>query len=535
MVTMDVAKAVGAVSVVPSGLVRAGISSSVMGMLKCSEFKPEEEVGFVSNPFNWATGREELQYHRGSVLTALITMGIFFVCVVCMLVSIRIYGESVTTWGAALDALRLPSLPLVFLVLLSEVAVSSVTSMLLFSGGSSDGADLVLALVVLVPLSGYMGLYLYQTLVCRRYVSVEPADVDKTCGEDVPNTTDDVPQRHTIGSAVGHIARYAMEPTHDLVLNDTTTENSEEDTKQHGTCVAWLRRNYYFVADRRWSPYGAIEVIGGTLTNILEGIPLATNSRALCIARPVCVMLITTVLLMLLVWKIPNAVRLQHWCSLFVLGGMVVTSGLASANAASPSEGVELAAGCISLIVISLSMLLGVMDLIVLTMTYIPRLRCLLSFRVGGLQSTIAHSAESHDFQHAAAAALQVPMLVIPPPRPVVDDNDSDTISDGDDVGADDLVYNAPDALDNNTTTTENDKKKSGIHTDNDHNDVNSEEDYDDDAYVPPVYTPSVTSRGGFNLCNAPHRLNKRSEAQRQRDILAELEEMDALDEAQKK
>jgi hypothetical protein len=515
-VTTDVAKAVGAVSVVPSSLVRAGISSAVMKMLKCSEFQPDEEVGFVNNPFNWAAGREELQYHRGSVLTALITAGIVFVCVVCVLVSTRLCGESVTTWGAALDVLRLPSLPLVFIVLLSEVAVSSATSMLLYSGGNS-GADAVLALLVLVPLSGYMGVYLHRTLVCSRYVSVEPTDVDNKGGADAPDTTDDGRKR---GSAIGRIVQYAMEPTHDLVLKDTTTENEEEDTKQHGACVAWLRRNYYFVADRRWSPYGAAEVIGGTLINMLEGIPLTTVSRALCIARPVCVMLITAVLLVLLVWKIPNAVRLQHWCSLFVLGGMVVTSGLASANAVSPSEGLEVAAGYISSVVIGFSMVLGIVDVIVLTMTYIPALRSLLSFRVGGLQSTITHSAKVHDVQYAAA--LQVPMLVIPPPPPppVVDDNDSDAISDRDEVGSEVPVdKNNDNILDN---TTEVNRRKS------DHV-INGDEDYDDEAHVPPVYTPSVTSKGEVNLCNAPHRLNKLREAQIQRDILAE---MDALDEA---
>jgi hypothetical protein len=509
-VTMDVAKAVGAVNVVPSALVRAGISSAVMEMLKCSEFDPEEEVGFVNNPFNWAAGRKELQYHRGSVVAALATMGIVFVCVVCVLVSIRLCGESVTTWGAALDILRLPSLPLVFVVLLSEVAASSATSMLLYSGDSSSGADVVLALMVLVPLNGYMGLYLYRTLVSSRYVSVEPADAVNRYAHD---TTDDGPRRSKQGSPVGRTVRYAMEPTHDLVLIDATTEDGEEGTKQHDACVAWLRRNYYFVVDRRWSPYGAIEVIGGTLTNMLEGIPLTTTSRALCIARPVCVMLISAVLLVLLVWKIPNAVRLQHWCSLFVLGGMVVTSALASANAVSPSETVELAAGYISLVVIGFSMVLGIIDMIVLTMAYIPTLRSLLSFRVGGLQTTITYSAKVHAVQQTAAA-LQVPMLVIPPPPPPVVD-DSVVIS-GEDVGADDQV--------DNTFSTE------VVRMNSDHV-IISDEEYDDDAYFPPVYTPSVTSKGGMNLLNAPHRLNKLREAQIQRDILAE---MDALDTAQR-
>jgi hypothetical protein len=108
-------------------------------------------------------------------------------------------------------------------------------------------------------------------------------------------------------------------------------------------------------------------------------------------------------------------------------------------------------------------------------------------------------------------------MLVIPPP-PVVDDSDSDAISDCEDVN-----HQVDGALDNTFTTDVNRRKSNHV--------ISSEEDYDDDAYVPPVYTPSVTSMGGVNLCNAPHRLDKVREAQIQRDILAE---MDALDEAER-
>ena len=107
-----------------------------------------------------------------------------------------------------------------------------------------------------------------------------------------------------------------------------------------------------------------------------------------------------------------------------------------------------------------------------------------------------------------------------------MDDNDSDIISDGDDVGADDLADDT--TPDNNTTATEANKRKSDL---NDDDGIHRDEDYDDDAYVPPVNTPSVTSKGGMNRCNAPHRLNKLREAQIQRDILAE---MDALDEAER-
>ena len=76
----DIALGVSALSVVPSGMVRAGMITTIMKMLTCSAFNPVEGVGFVNNPFNWAPGREELQYHRGSVLTALLAMVVVVTC-----------------------------------------------------------------------------------------------------------------------------------------------------------------------------------------------------------------------------------------------------------------------------------------------------------------------------------------------------------------------------------------------------------------------------------------------------------------------
>eukprot|EP00658_Telonema_sp_P-2_P052792 TRINITY_DN41075_c0_g1_i1.p1 TRINITY_DN41075_c0_g1~~TRINITY_DN41075_c0_g1_i1.p1 ORF type:complete len:111 (-),score=18.62 TRINITY_DN41075_c0_g1_i1:124-456(-) len=61
----------------------------------------------------------------------------------------------------------------------------------------------------------------------------------------------------------------------------------------------------------RQALYGALELVGGTLTNILEGIPITTSDRTVCIARPACIMVISSTLFALLLWKSPNSVRLQ--------------------------------------------------------------------------------------------------------------------------------------------------------------------------------------------------------------------------------
>ena len=374
---MDVAVGVSVVSVVPSVIVRAGMVSTLTQMLYCFEFEPEEEVGFVNNPFGWAIGRSELQYHRGSVATALIATWILLGCISCILVAVRVCGN-VKKWGDACGTLRLPSLPLIPLLLLNEVCVSSAVSMLFYGG--SDSTDIVLSLSMLIILCGYMGMYVFQTVVSGRYITVEL-----------------VPVPSTKAGCVSRIIRYIVQPTHDVVLLPSHNEG-------------WLRRNYYFIAERRWATFGALEVVAGTLVNMLEGIPITTANRKLCIARPACVMVITALLLMLLIWKVPNAVRMQQWCSLVVMTGMMLTACLATANAVSPSSNLELSTSYIGMIVVGISMILGIIDTLVLVITYVPIICELLSLNPRGLNSTIERS-KRHRRVVQQQGALQVPML----------------------------------------------------------------------------------------------------------------------------
>jgi hypothetical protein len=221
-----------------------------------------------------------------------------------------------------------------------------------------------------------------------------------TCPQDVM----EVPQ-------IRIVLKTIITATNDVNLhNFNNIEDEEEDKfleKKRDEGEVWLRRNYYFVVERRWAPYGALEVIGGTLINMLEGIPLTTTSRTLCIARPVCVMLISTFLLVLLVWKVPNAVRVQQWCTLFVMSGTILMTGFAVGNAVSPAATMELTAACVGLVVVAISMLLSTLDMMVMLATYVPILRKILSLRAVGLQSTVNRSS------NIKSNHLLVPMLTV--------------------------------------------------------------------------------------------------------------------------
>ena len=473
---MDVA--VGISVAVPSALVRAGMMKTLVGMLRCNEFDPTEEVGFISNPFNWAAGREELQYHRGSVSTAFLLMIFVTMIMALVILTVKVCGgndgerTTATTWAEAVKTLRLPSLPLVIVLLLSEVCVASAISMLFYK--YSMAGDIALSLATLFPLFGYMGVYVYQTAVSSRYVTIEEIleeegstskeDNNSDDGNSDGGSTDSVrtsghlqqPRRRPLISRALH---YLLEPTHDVVFLERHPHGNEYDDddneaqsrhrkqqqeQQPRSASRWLRHNFYFVAERRWAVYGAVEVVGGTMMNILEGIPLTTTSRTLCVARPACVMVIAIVLLILLIWKVPNAVRLQQWCSIFVMSGMVLTSALATANATSPSQAIELATGYIGAVVMGAAAILGIIEVVVLLLAYLPAIRDVLSLRSRSLQSVLVRSMSRNEEKkrddddnngHHGHHQLQVPMLDVemerekPPLLTIIDDSSDQEIA----------------------------------------------------------------------------------------------------------
>eukprot|EP00658_Telonema_sp_P-2_P070930 TRINITY_DN60288_c0_g1_i2.p1 TRINITY_DN60288_c0_g1~~TRINITY_DN60288_c0_g1_i2.p1 ORF type:complete len:161 (+),score=4.22 TRINITY_DN60288_c0_g1_i2:478-960(+) len=126
-------------------------------MLRCAVFDAEAEVDMISNPASWPLGSAELQYQRGSLVFVGIAMCVW-TSICCGVVCILRIGSG--TWGEAVDTARFPSLMLVVVMLGTEMALPSASSVL-FYGGSS-GVDYVLSLVVAGPLIGYLVFYAYR-------------------------------------------------------------------------------------------------------------------------------------------------------------------------------------------------------------------------------------------------------------------------------------------------------------------------------------------------------------------------------------
>ena len=243
--------------VTPTGLIRGGMLSSLLGMMRCSEFDPDNSLSFVNNPTGWAIGESGLRNQRGSAATVLVALCVMSVCVLVSVGVLTATKKSEGGVGGAVDLLRLPSVALPAVLLLSETGVSSAVTLVLYK--ASEGSDVVLGLVVLFVLVGYMVLQVVHVLRGGYHVK-------------------------RVRATRQSVLQYVLDPTHEVVATDER----------------WVRRNFYFVEGRSWPLFSVIEVAAGTLSNVLEGIPLTVSVGGLCAARPGCILVMSVGLLVLL-------------------------------------------------------------------------------------------------------------------------------------------------------------------------------------------------------------------------------------------
>eukprot|EP00658_Telonema_sp_P-2_P063716 TRINITY_DN5249_c0_g1_i10.p1 TRINITY_DN5249_c0_g1~~TRINITY_DN5249_c0_g1_i10.p1 ORF type:complete len:1193 (+),score=221.71 TRINITY_DN5249_c0_g1_i10:108-3581(+) len=397
----------GGVLGVPSGIVRAGIANSMADMLACAEFDPTGDVDLISNPLSWAVGREELQYQRGSLLLTIILVGCAGVVCVVTLTGFYLTNRGSGVMGAVRRA-RLPSLPLCVVLLSCEVAVSPGVNVLLYEGSRSE--DYVLSLCVLIPLALFLGLYAHRASVGMRVMIEKVPEADGVVA----------------GGTAGAFLRFALESSHRPVSLEEETkkaneaaDDNDEDGVQVGDGERWLRGNFYFVAEKRWAAYGAIEVIVGPLVAVLEGIPLTTRSKALCIGRPAAMSVLLILLLALLLWRHPFAVRLQQWTSVIVTGGLLIASSLVVANGIAPSEELQNGAGRVIGVVSIIIMLFGAIDVVTVLLSLVPSLRVKLGIKARSLQDTIddmrraaTNARRRHQMFRQQPAVVPLPTII---------------------------------------------------------------------------------------------------------------------------
>eukprot|EP00658_Telonema_sp_P-2_P000430 TRINITY_DN10164_c0_g1_i11.p1 TRINITY_DN10164_c0_g1~~TRINITY_DN10164_c0_g1_i11.p1 ORF type:complete len:373 (+),score=38.11 TRINITY_DN10164_c0_g1_i11:205-1323(+) len=180
---VDTGSAISAISGMPTAVVKAGLATSLANMMRCTEFDPLSELGFVNNPSSWGVGTEVLAYHRGSVLFALLVILSAAVITFLFLVYFR-FSHHANTWPEAWAMARMPSFVLVVVLVCGEVCMGSITVLLFYQRDTEEYdiptneliTDRVLAILVGAILWVYLGYYAY---TCTRgmYVELVPVHI----------------------------------------------------------------------------------------------------------------------------------------------------------------------------------------------------------------------------------------------------------------------------------------------------------------------------------------------------------------------
>ena len=405
VVSGTVVGAVGTVvSGVPSALIRGGIATSLRGMLRCVEFDPTDEVDRINNPPMLAVDglgnddveRALLSFRRGSAVIGLCVIGMVFLLVFASsFVRIHMNGGA-STWRTAFLTLRLPSSLLPVSLLVGEMSSGSSVALLLYHPANGDefsrsgiqaGTDAALAIVVFCVPWVVFGYYAFASTVGCHVVTA-PIPEEESSDEEKPShpedrgtellpvssvspasSDDESPIKMTVRQTrLGRFraaVRYMLEPTHGPVLPSNAIYDEEQEE-------VWLQQHYFFVAERRWIAYGAAEAIVGSLVDVIEGVPLTSRSLTACAGKPAAMGALLLVLVVLLLWKRPMAVRVQQWGALSTNLLLLLGSALITANVFAASERVEDAASYVIMMSSLLIAAFSLMDLLCWLMMMFP-------------------------------------------------------------------------------------------------------------------------------------------------------------------
>ena len=329
----------------------------------------------------------------------------------------------------ALTKLRFPSTPFVVMVFASQMATTSVASMWGYTDSSSRPvSDCILGVAAFLPIYGYMVLYAYESTINIKVHNERKLTKDNTTTFELDRNVINKPPPPP--SFIQRCAKYLLEPTHHaspkepiatpsssggvgasgttsvpllppLITDDDGTARHNNNTSIRRENTRWLRRHYYFVAEMRWPAYGPIEVFCGGVTDFMMGIPITTTDRTLCIARPAIALFLLLVCLLLLVLKVPFAVRLQYWTTMLTVLLLIAASAAATANAISPSEETEGFVGYFVGASTAVLIVLSVSDTMTLLALYIPFVRSRLRLQSRSLQTTINRVIAKHKEKRA--------------------------------------------------------------------------------------------------------------------------------------
>lgn len=419
----------GGLSGMPGGIVRAGMVSSLVGMMRCSDFDATEEIDSINNPTMWAVGATELQYQRGSLIIGVLILVFGAVIVVVGMVLLRSTHKA-STLVDALQKLRLPSMFVVIVMIVSEVCMKSLSTMLLYRRTTmitgAVAADYLISVVMFVALWSYLLRYAYVCTLGMRVSIVELGSHDTTppllVVEDAYSDSNDSSDSEDLAASMARIRRsrstlrrtvvYLLEPTHgprvvpvcddsddDIEMQENVT-STEAARRSRQSCHAieaerWLCANFYFIAERRWVAFGAAEAVVGALVDFVEGVPVTSSTLVWCLFPPILMAVMLACLVVLLLWKRPFAIRLQQCSTTLVMAMLLVATIMIIVNIILGNEELERVTGVILMVTSAFIALQSILDVVMWIMMMVPGLRVWMGLRDTSLGSLLRDMRQS--------------------------------------------------------------------------------------------------------------------------------------------
>ena len=352
--------------------------SSLSDLLRCEPLDLTAEQSLLANPFNIALGRADGQYMRGGILSSLLLLILLSVVICAVTVpasmvtlrrefrsSISLDGDSsvpAPTWADAVAHTHLPGVLIVPMALVGESWVQNGATLVSMSG--VDVGDIVLGTAALVAFWAYVAhlvvtvrgapvkLVRLKSKRSRRRMSTwlhywleSPVALQPT---DKPNI--EGPEESMLPKEYTELLAY--EPLHKMLSGELGphAQRSSRYYLRYAPYVDELNVLWFKVA----------ELTLGNVINLASGID--TDS---CFLQGFFVVVCVGLVLVLIVWKRPLAVRGQLLTTGIVYGSMFVAAVVVLVNLFAQHSTLEDAATVLLLVSTAFTVLQSATDLLI--------------------------------------------------------------------------------------------------------------------------------------------------------------------------
>ena len=422
----------GGLTGAPSGVVRGGLLSSMSGMIRCEPPALDQPLSFLANPFNIALGREEGQYQRGGIVSGVIVLVVAVAIMSLTMVPGKYWSlrrqpspsenspatldDSPTTLSLWWDAWQFAHFPGIFMAIAAIVGESLVpNSSTLITMPNTTPAEIAAGCVVLVFYFAYVLHLIYAAWKCRGSMVVckivEETNAIGVIDGGADGEQCEAPslkgwkQRAAAWLVTGvEVLPAVCIPTtpHALPsLDEASTKGSQAINSHHQIeltreefehltsiphlrallhsstmdatgrqAIQWFASYLPYIDELNLIWFKVAELALGACLNVIDGIIVDS-----CFLHGFALLVVSSVCLVLLVWKRPLAIPIQQGVTTAIYLCMTASTGIIVVNMFVHQIPLEQAAQVFFLVTTTVTCLQAAADTLILTLA----IRALLS------------------------------------------------------------------------------------------------------------------------------------------------------------